>query len=180
MSDQPKRSQKDVLDDWILKVDAVTRNRFMEHCRVQRVEYITNAYVIPFLLEVVFCSLFLRFMSQWVDFRQSIIDNLPLLMGLVSVLIPKVANPPIPIAVKTQAKLDVLQHTTPDDVQQLMQLCMNPRAFLASVPENEEKYYQLQIDLLNGTMQIAHTRATLDMMAISVAMREREKEKDHQ
>ena len=56
MSDQPKRSQKEVLDDWILKVDAVTKNRFMEHCRVQRVEYIMNAYAIPFLLEVVFCS----------------------------------------------------------------------------------------------------------------------------
>jgi len=115
-------------------------------------------------------------MSQWVDFRQSIIDNLPLLMGFVSVLIPKVANPPIPITVKTQAKLDVLQHTTPEDMQQLMLLCMNPRAFLANVPEDEEKYYRLQIDLLNGTMQIAHTRATLDTMAISVAMREREKD----
>ena len=97
---QPEKSQKDILDEWIVKVDAITKNRFLEHWQMQRIDYILNAYIIPFFLEVFLCAVAIAFVNYWISIRYSIQTNLPWFMGIVGVLIPRIANPPIPYMVR--------------------------------------------------------------------------------
>lgn len=180
MSNQPKRSQKDVLDEWIVKADTITKNRFLEHWQMQRVDYILNAYIIPFFLEVFLCAVAVAFVNRWIDIRYSIQTNLPWFMGIVGVLIPRVANPPIPYMVQQRAYVDAVNYTNTEDAEQLLDIYSHSERFLETIPEHEREEYRLHIDILGRMFRLVQLQAMHDAMSVAKAMSERANEKDHQ
>ena len=177
---QPERSPKDILDEWILKVDAITKNRFREHWQMQRIDYILNAYIIPFLLEVFLCAVAVAFVNHWINIRYSIQTNLPWFMGIVSVLIPRVANPPIPSMVQRRAYMDAVNYTNAEDAEQLLDIYTHSERFLETIPEHKREEYRLHIDILGRMFRIVQLQAMHDAVSVARAMSERAKEKDHQ
>lgn len=180
MSNQPKRSQKDVLDEWIVKADTITKNRFLEHWQMQRVDYILNAYIIPFFLEVFLCAVAVALVNRWIDIRYSIQTNLPWFMGIVGVLIPRVANPPIPYMVQQRAYMDAVNYTNTEDAEQLLDIYSHSERFLETLPEHEREEYRLHIDRLGCMFRLVQLQAMHDAMSVAKAMSERANEKDHQ
>lgn len=179
---QQEKSQKDVLDDWILKVDVLTRNRFYEYWQMQRIEYIINAYIIPFILEVFLCAVAIAFINHWISIRYSIQANLPWFMGIVGILIPRVANPPIPYMVQRRAYMDAVNYTTTEDAEQLLDIYTHSEQFLESIPANQREEYRLHIDILGRMFRLMRLQAVHDAAMVAKAIHERDsaKEKDHQ
>lgn len=178
--DQQERTQKDVLDEWILKVDTITKNRFREHWQMQRIDYILNAYIIPFLLEVFLCAVSVAFINHWISIRYSIQANLPWFMGIVGILIPRVANPPIPSMVQRRAYMDAVNYTTTEDAERLLDIYTHSEQFLETIPEDKREEYRLHIDILGRMFRIVQLQAMHDAVSVARAMSERAKEKDHQ